>query len=39
MPGAIVCTNDKDSAELCERLGIEARYAGDEAGEEEADLD
>jgi hypothetical protein len=39
MPGATVYTSDEDSAELCERLGIEARYAGDEPGEEEADLD
>ena len=36
MPGAIVYTSDRDSEELCERLGIEARYAGDEGGEEEA---
>lgn len=39
MPGAIVYTSDEDSAELCERLGIEARHAGDEGDEEEADLD
>jgi hypothetical protein len=39
MPGATVYTSDEDSAELCERLGIEARHAGDEPGEEEADLD
>jgi hypothetical protein len=39
MPGAVVYTNVKGGRELCERLGIKARHAGDERGEEEADLD
>jgi hypothetical protein len=39
MPGAVVYTNVKGGRELCERLGIEARYAGEERDEEEPDLD
>jgi hypothetical protein len=39
MPGAIVYSNVEGVREQCERLGIEARYAGEERDEEEADLD
>jgi hypothetical protein len=39
MPGAIVSSNVEGVREQCERLGIEARYAGEERDEEEADLD
>ena len=39
MPGAIVCTNVEGGRELWEELGIDARYAGEERDEEEADLD
>ena len=39
MPGAIVSSNVEGAREQCERLGIDARYAGDELSEEDADLD